>query len=127
MNNAKGIRFLLSFRAVRYNTYNTFDISIPLFIGLTVATDGLHEAHFAMARKDAVYFYSQDGRGQCYAIEGEKTNIFWYRTYLVIVTKETPAWTKTSTDMSKGREDKFILTIFDIQNKFIGNFLKFPF
>ena len=33
-------------------------------IGLTVATDGLHEAHFAMARKEAVYFYSQDGRGQ---------------------------------------------------------------
>ena len=39
----------------------------PFFLnslGLTVATDGLHEAHFAMARKEAVYFYSQDGRGQ---------------------------------------------------------------
>ena len=57
-----------------------------------MATEGLQEAHFAMARKDAVYFYSTDGRGQCYAIEGEKCNIFWFRNYLVIVTKETPMW-----------------------------------
>ena len=57
---------------------------------------------------------------KCHAIEGEKTNIFWYRSYLVIVTKESPAWTKNSADMSKGREDKYILTIFDIQNKFIA-------
>ena len=72
------------------------------FSGLTVATEGLQEAHFAMARKDAVYFYSTDGRGQCYAIEGEKCNIFWFRNYLVIVTKETPMWARNSADIHKG-------------------------
>ncbi len=39
--------------------------------GMTIATEGLEEAHFATARSDAVYFYSPDGRGQCYAIEGK--------------------------------------------------------
>ena len=67
-----------------------------------MATEGLQEAHFAMARKDAVYFYSTDGRGQCYAIEGEKCNIFWFRNYLVIVTKETPMWARNSADIHKG-------------------------
>ena len=76
------------------------------FSGLTVATEGLQEAHFAMARKDAVYFYSTDGRGQCYAIEGEKCNIFWFRNYLVIVTKETPMWARNSADIHKGIIDK---------------------
>ena len=70
-----------------------------------MATEGLQEAHFAMARKDAVYFYSTDGRGQCYAIEGEKCNIFWFRNYLVIVTKETPMWARNSADMHKGNFD----------------------
>ena len=78
----------------------SFDIQ-----GLSVATEGLQEAHFAMARKDAVYFYSTDGRGQCYAIEGEKCNIFWFRNYLVIVTKETPMWARNSADMHKGNFD----------------------
>ena len=78
------------------------------FSGLTVATEGLQEAHFAMARKDAVYFYSTDGRGQCYAIEGEKCNIFWFRNYLVIVTKETPMWARNSADIHKGINNRFI-------------------
>ena len=67
-----------------------------------MATEGFQEAHFAMARKDAVYFYSTDGRGQCYAIEGEKCHIFWFRNYLVIVTRETPMWARNSADMHKG-------------------------
>ena len=89
-------------------------------VGLAVATEGLEEAHLAIARKDAIYFYSAEGRGQCHAIEGEKCNIFWFRTYLVVVTKETPSWSNKSADLHRGREDKHILTIFDIQNKFIA-------
>jgi hypothetical protein len=73
-----------------------------------VATEGLQEAHFAMARKDAVYFYSTDGRGQCYAIEGEKCNVFWFRNYLVIVTKETPMWARNSADIHKGISNEYI-------------------
>lgn len=71
-----------------------------------------------MACKDAVYFYSQDGRGQCYAIEGEKSNMFWFRQYLVIVTKESPGWSRSNSEAAK--EEKFILTVFDVHNKFIA-------
>ena len=88
---------------------------------MTIATEGLQEAHFAMARKDAIYFYSHEGRGQCYAIEGEKSAIFWFRNYLVVVTKETPMWSRSSADMHKGtKEDRYNLSIFDVQNKFIA-------
>ena len=89
--------------------------------GLTVATEGLQEAHFATARQDAVYFYSSDGRGQCYAVEGEKSQIFWFRHYFVILVKETPAWSRASADLHKGsKEDRFTLSIFDVHNKFIA-------
>lgn len=87
-------------------------------VGLTVATEGIQEAFFATARKDAIYFYSHEGRGQCYAIEGEKCNMFWFRNYLVVVIKETPMYSRSSADMHKGaKEDKFILNIFDVHNK----------
>ena len=47
------------------------DISLCSYsIGLAIGIEGLRDAHFVMARSDAVYFYSPDGRGQCYAIEG---------------------------------------------------------
>ena len=39
-------------------------------VGLTIATEGLEDAHFATARADAIYFFSSEGRGQCYAVEG---------------------------------------------------------
>jgi hypothetical protein len=46
--------------------------SVRLFFlpGLSIGVDGVRDAHFVVARNDAIYFYSTDGRGQCYAIEG---------------------------------------------------------
>ena len=87
------------------------DIGCPQ--GLFVATEGLEEAHIAIARQDAIYFYSSEGRGQCHAIEGDKSHIFWFRTYLVVVSKE-------KLSASSSENVKQVLTIFDINNKFIA-------
>lgn len=45
-------------------------------------------ANFVVARNDAIYCYTTDGKGPCYAVEGEKVLIQWSKTYLVIVSKE---------------------------------------
>ena len=99
------------------------DIGCPA--GLFVATEGLEEAHIAIARQDAIYFYSSEGRGQCHAIEGDKSHIFWFRTYLVVVSKDPITYSSAkqlaSTPQPPPAENvKQILTIFDIQNKFIA-------
>lgn len=89
-------------------------------VGLTAATEGLPDAHFAIACSDAIYFYSNEGRGQCYAIEGEKSHLCWFRNYLIVITKEMPIWSKNSADLHSKKEEKYNMTIFDIQNKFIA-------
>ncbi|CAB3246901.1 unnamed protein product [Arctia plantaginis] len=53
--------------------------------GLTVAHD------------DAIYCYTTEGRGPCYALEGEKVRLDWFRSYLIITTNETPYKTAAST------------------------------
>ena len=93
------------------------DIGCPA--GLFVATEGLEEAHIAIARQDAIYFYSSEGRGQCHAIEGDKSHIFWFRTYLVVVSKDQTNYSLAK-PVSTTENVKQILTIFDIQNKFIA-------
>nr|GEV68380.1 vacuolar protein-sorting-associated protein 11 homolog [Tanacetum cinerariifolium] len=41
-----------------------------------------------IGRPEAVYFYEVDGRGPCWAFEGEKKFVGWFRGYLLIVVKE---------------------------------------
>lgn len=45
-------------------------------------------ANFVVARNDAVYCYTTDGKGPCYAVEGVKVLIQWSKMYLVIISKE---------------------------------------
>lgn len=71
---------------------------------------GLHDAHFMIGRDDAIYCYTVDGRGPCYALEGQKTMIEWFRTHLITITKSTK-------NISAQKE--YVLTVIDIQNKFI--------
>jgi len=54
-----------------------------------------------------------EGRGPCYAFEGEKMALHWFRGYLVILSKLV-----AKGDVTVG--DKLILTIFDVHNKFIA-------
>lgn len=51
-----------------------------------------------------------EGRGPCYAFEGEKLDLHWFRSYLIIVSKTS----------GKEENDKATVTIFDVNNKFIA-------
>lgn len=48
----------------------------------------------------AIYCYTPDGRGPCYAVEGQKIMLEWFRTYLVIVAKEAANVPRTTTTIS---------------------------
>lgn len=78
---------------------------------------GINEAHFMVGRDDvsfeqfffyffhlyfiqngfsfkcfnsqAVYCYTTDGRGPCYALEGEKSIIQWFRSHLLTISKSS--------------------------------------
>jgi hypothetical protein len=86
--------------------------------------DSLSDTHFITGRNDAVYFYSLDGRGQCCAIEGEKSALAWFRNYLVVSTVDTnqhQTLQKPNNMSSEPESDtKHTLTIFDVQNKYIA-------
>ncbi|PSN48268.1 hypothetical protein C0J52_03049, partial [Blattella germanica] len=63
----------------------------------SVLAESMQESNFMIGRSDAVYCYTPDGRGPCYAVEGQKIMLQWFRR-----------------DM-----EKHIVTVLDIQNKFI--------
>jgi hypothetical protein len=74
-------------------------------IGCAVLTD---EEDLIVARKEAVYFYEVEGRGPCFAFEGEKKLLHWFRGYLVVVGLDSNNLKYNS------------LTIYDLKNKFIA-------
>lgn len=39
----------------------------------------------------AVYFYEPEGRGPCFAFEGEKKMLSWFRGYLIVVSQQEVA------------------------------------
>ena len=61
-----------------------------------------------VGRPEAVYFYEVDGRGPCWAFEGDKQFIAWFRGYLLVV----------SADPRKPNKNDF--NIYDLKNKFIA-------
>lgn len=69
------------------------------------------EGYFMVGRDDAVYCYTTEGRAPCYAFDGRKVLIRWFRNHLLMVTKpimENPMQTKPYT-----------LTVIDVTNRFI--------
>lgn len=57
----------------------------------------------------AIYCYTPDGRGPCYAVEGQKIMLEWFRSYLVIIAKEAANVPRTTTTISaKPRQEYFI-------------------
>ena len=75
-------------------------------IGAIAPINYSSETHFVTGQNDAIFCYNPEGRGQCYAFEGKKRLMYWYRGYL--------------TTLSDEGLDKATITIFDVQNKFIG-------
>ncbi|KAK0086649.1 hypothetical protein PV325_013769 [Microctonus aethiopoides] len=93
-----------------------------------VLAETIQDSHFMIGRNDAVYCYTLDGRGPCYAVEGQKIMLDWFRGYLVIVAKESANVSRTTTTISAKPStiepippgvDKHMITVLDIQNKFI--------
>lgn len=91
----------------------------------SVLAESVQDSHFMIGRNDAVYCYTPDGRGPCYAVEGQKIMLQWFRSYLVIVAKDTKTVTRATTAVSatstngEGDLEKHLVTVLDIQNKFI--------
>lgn len=90
------------------------------------------EKLFAVGRKNAVYFYQIDGRGPCLAFEGEKLALYRFKSYLVIISRDSPKRVESNRNRRTQTEDKigkdFInsvrrnyLNIYDIKNKFIAH------
>ncbi|KAG8258028.1 Vacuolar protein sorting-associated protein 11 [Homalodisca vitripennis] len=86
----------------------------------SILAESMQDTHFMIARNDAVYCYTTDGRGPCYAVEGEKILLQWYRSYLIIIAKSAAVQpSKINEPSEEFDREKHILTVLDIQNKFI--------
>lgn len=94
----------------------------------SILAETSQDSHFMIGRNDAIYCYTLDGRGPCYAVEGQKIMLDWFRGYLVIIAKESANLPRTSTTVSANPStiepipqgaDKHMITVLDIQNKFI--------
>ncbi|BDA46644.1 Vacuolar protein sorting-associated protein 11 homolog [Coccomyxa sp. Obi] len=64
-----------------------------------------------VARPEAVYFYSVDGRGPCFVFEGQKRSLRWLRHYLVSVTRSS---------LPGGGPSSTALHLYDLRNKLIA-------
>nr|CAD7202335.1 unnamed protein product [Timema douglasi] len=91
----------------------------------SVLAETVQDANFMIGSDDAVYCYTPDGRGPCYAVEGQKVLLQWFRSYLVIVAKEDKNMSRssstitTSTTSEPDERYKHMVTVLDIQNKFL--------
>ncbi|CAL5206017.1 unnamed protein product [Lathyrus oleraceus] len=65
-------------------------------------------SEFIIGRPEAVYFYEVDGRGPCWAFEGEKKLVGWFRGYLLCV-------------IADQRTGKHTFNIYDLKNRLIAH------
>ncbi|CAI9754493.1 unnamed protein product [Fraxinus pennsylvanica] len=79
--------------AVTPNSVSLFNLQTQSRRGQTLDQIGSSASSVAMSdhseliigRSEAVYFYEVDGRGPCWAFEGEKKFVGWFRGYLLCV------------------------------------------
>uniref|UniRef100_A0A8C4Q9L1 Vacuolar protein sorting-associated protein 11 homolog n=1 Tax=Eptatretus burgeri TaxID=7764 RepID=A0A8C4Q9L1_EPTBU len=90
-------------------------------------SDLSQDNQFVIARNDCVYLYQPDERGPCFAFEGEKKIVHWYRGFLVVVTKDSKGVSRVNAaGLDKDSVDMNILTIYDLGNKLIAYSAPFP-
>lgn len=76
-----------------------------------------------VARDDAIYLYSPEGRGACYAYEGPKSFISVFKHNLIIISPpsgSSAARRVTRTPGDTGSADIAKITIFDLNSKLIA-------
>lgn len=91
-------------------------------LNCSAISDVSQENQFVIANYDALYFYHPESRGPCLAFEGDKKMVGWFRGYLIVVSKEMkqlPRSAGTGLGMN-------ILSIYDVDNKFIAYSGPFP-
>ncbi|XP_013381879.1 vacuolar protein sorting-associated protein 11 homolog [Lingula anatina] len=89
----------------------------------SIMSDMTQDNQLVLGRQDAVYFYQPDGRGPCLVFEGEKLQLHWFRGYLVVVGKDSKGIPRP---MANQNLDMHIVTVYDIQNKFIACSVPIP-
>ncbi|KAG0374879.1 hypothetical protein BGX24_009819 [Mortierella sp. AD032] len=89
-------------------------------LGCAVMNESTQE--LAIARDEAIFFYGPDGRGPAYGLDGAKTFITFYKSYLVLVSPPNIPLTATRTfgvhAASVSANDTTRLTVVDTANKF---------
>jgi hypothetical protein len=61
-----------------------------------------------IGRPEAIYFYEVDGRGPCWAFDGEKKFLGWFRGYLLCVVEDQ-------------RNGKHTFNVYDLKNRLIAH------
>ncbi|KAL6554481.1 Vacuolar protein sorting-associated protein 11 [Orobanche minor] len=101
--------------AVTPSSVNLFNLHTETPTGQTLDHIGSEIASVAMSdrleliigRPEAVYFYEVDGRGPCWAFEGEKKFLGWFRGYLLCVIADARTGTNT-------------FNVFDLKNHLVA-------
>ncbi|XP_077448668.1 vacuolar protein sorting-associated protein 11 homolog isoform X1 [Stigmatopora argus] len=80
-------------------------------------TDPSQDSQFVVAGDECVYLYQPDERGPCFAFDGTKILARWHRGYLFLIIQNP----KTRFGNREScPSDKQLLTIYDLDNKFIA-------
>uniref|UniRef100_A0A4W4G2E4 Vacuolar protein sorting-associated protein 11 homolog n=1 Tax=Electrophorus electricus TaxID=8005 RepID=A0A4W4G2E4_ELEEL len=80
-------------------------------------TDPSQDSQFIVAGNECVYLYQPDERGPCFAFDGHKILVHWHRGYLLLLTQDSkPGFGSKETSPT----EKHVLTIYDLDNKFIA-------
>eukprot|EP01116_Phalansterium_solitarium_P000785 TRINITY_DN10648_c0_g1_i1.p1 TRINITY_DN10648_c0_g1~~TRINITY_DN10648_c0_g1_i1.p1 ORF type:complete len:1021 (-),score=472.43 TRINITY_DN10648_c0_g1_i1:124-3186(-) len=93
--------------------------------GSPAAAVGSGGGELAVARPEAVYFYTPDGRGPCFAFEGDKKLVGTFRGYLWLAGQDTAATSGSasgsgSAGPGSGRLQLNWLSIYDVKNKLVA-------
>jgi len=72
---------------------------------------------FAIAKQDRIEYFSPEDPGSVFAVMGEKTHLYWFRNYLVVVTKGRP---EISVRNSVQEERPDVIQLYDFRNKLIA-------
>ncbi|CAH4030160.1 unnamed protein product [Pieris brassicae] len=108
--------FIVSRNCIMVSYVNSEKCVVLDSMGAVAGCSVLADRHrLTVATSEAIYCYTTEGRGPCYALEGEKLRLNWFRSYLVITTSETSTKPSGSSTTPKSHH----VTILDIQNKFI--------
>ncbi|XP_027773382.1 vacuolar protein-sorting-associated protein 11 homolog isoform X2 [Solanum pennellii] len=107
---------VLQLFAVTPNTVNLFNMHTQAptrqtldQIGSSVTSVAMTDrSEFIIGRSEAIYFYEVDGRGPCWAFEGEKKFLGWFRGYLLCVFDDQ-------------RTGKNTFNVYDLKNRLIAH------